>query len=64
MYEDGYIKRFAALLDAEKVGFRLIGHVQAKLIEHTEESLTNIMTEAVKLEEVKECYHMSGAYVF
>ena len=64
MHEDGYIKRFTAILDAKKVGYGLIGYVQAKLAEHTEESLTNFMTEAVKLEEVKECYNMSGAYDF
>jgi Lrp/AsnC family leucine-responsive transcriptional regulator len=64
LHEGGYIKRFAAILDAEKVGYGLIGYVQAKLVEHTEESLTSFMKEAVKLEEVKECYHMSGAYDF
>jgi Lrp/AsnC family leucine-responsive transcriptional regulator len=64
MYEDGYIKQFTAILDAKKVGYGLISYVQAKLAEHTEESLTNFMTEAVKLDEVKECYHMSGAYDF
>jgi Lrp/AsnC family leucine-responsive transcriptional regulator len=64
MVEDGYIKRFTAILDAKKIGFGLIGYVQAKLAEHTEESLTSFMTEAVKLDEVKECYHMSGAYDF
>ena len=64
MIEDGYIKKFTAIFDAKKVGFGLIGYVQAKLAEHTEESLSNFMTEAVKLEEIKECYHMSGAYDF
>jgi len=64
MFEGGYIKRFTAILDAKKIGYGLIGYVQAKLVEHTEESLTNFMTEAVKLDEVKECYHMSGAYDF
>ena len=64
MVEDGYIKKFTALLDPKKVGYGLIGYVQAKLVEHTEESLTSFMTEAVKLTEVKECYHMSGAYDF
>ena len=64
MFKGGYIKRFTAILDAKKVGYGLIGYVQAKLIEHTEESQTSFMTEAVKLKEVKECYHMSGAYDF
>jgi len=64
LYEDGYIKRFTAILDPKKLGYGLTGYVQAKLVEHTEESLTSFMTEAVKLEEVKECYHMSGAYDF
>ncbi|BAU54080.1 Lrp/AsnC family transcriptional regulator [Mucilaginibacter gotjawali] len=64
MVEDGYIKRFTAILDAKKVGYGLIGYVQAKLGEHTEECLTSFMSEAIKLGEVKECYHMSGAYDF
>jgi Lrp/AsnC family leucine-responsive transcriptional regulator len=64
LQEDGYIKRFTAILDAKKIGYGLIGYVQVKLVEHTEESLTSFMAEAVKLNEVKECYHMSGAYDF
>jgi Lrp/AsnC family leucine-responsive transcriptional regulator len=64
LYENGYIKHFTAILDAKKLGYGLIGYVQAKLVEHTEESLTNFMMEAIKLDEVKECYHMSGAYDF
>lgn len=64
LVNDGYIRRFTAILDAKKVGYGLTGFVQAKLIEHTEESLTSFMAEAVKLDEVKECYHMSGAYDF
>eukprot|EP01039_Chlorochromonas_danica_P019228 gene19228-23250_t len=64
LYEAGYIKKFTAILDHRKVGFGLTGYVQAKLSEHTEESLTNFMSEAIKLPEVQECYHMSGAYDF
>ena len=64
MCNDGYIKKFTAILDAKKIGYGLIGYVQARLAEHTEESLTSFMKEAVKLSEVKECYHMSGAYDF
>jgi Lrp/AsnC family leucine-responsive transcriptional regulator len=62
--ELNYIKRFTAILNPKKIGKGLIGYVEVKLIEHTEESLTNFMAEAVKLEEVMECYHMSGAYDF
>ncbi|WDF77154.1 Lrp/AsnC family transcriptional regulator [Mucilaginibacter sp. KACC 22773] len=64
MVEGGYIRQFTALLDPKKAGYGLIGYVQAKLAEHTEECLTSFMAEAVKLTEVTECYHMSGAYDF
>ena len=48
----------------KKVGYGPIGYVKAKLIEHAEESPTNFMAEAVKLDEIKECYHISGPYDF
>ena len=62
--ELNYIKRFTVILNYKKLGKTLIGYVQVKLADHSEESLTNFLAEAVKLNEVMECYHMSGAYDF
>jgi len=64
LQELGYIKRFTAIIDAKKIGRGLIGYIQVQLVKHTEESLTLFMQEAVKLEEVMECYHMTGTFDF
>jgi len=64
MEELGYIKRFTVILNPKKLGLALIGYVEVKLVDHIEESISNFMAEAVKLDEVMECYHMSGAYDF
>ena len=62
--ETGYIQRFTVILNSKKLDRGLIGYVQVKLVDHSEETLTRFMSEAVKLDEVMECYHMSGAYDF
>jgi Lrp/AsnC family leucine-responsive transcriptional regulator len=62
--EMGYIKRFTALLNPKKLGLGLIGYTQVILEKHTEENLTAFMENAAKLEEIMECYHMTGAFDF
>ena len=62
--ELGYINRYAAILDPRKIGRGLIGYIEVVLEKHTEASLTAFMQEAIKLDEVMECYHLSGAYDF
>ena len=62
--EQGYIHRYAAILDPKKIGRGLTGYIEVALEKHTEATLTAFMQEAVKLEEVMECYHMTGAYDF
>ncbi|MBD1385905.1 Lrp/AsnC ligand binding domain-containing protein [Mucilaginibacter rigui] len=58
------IKRFSAILDPKLIDRGLIGYVQVNVERHTEESLTAFMEEAAKLEEIMECYHMTGAIDF
>jgi Lrp/AsnC family transcriptional regulator, leucine-responsive regulatory protein len=62
--ELGYIKQFAALLNPNMLGLGLIGYTQVILEKHTEESLTTFMVEVAKLDEIMECYHMTGAFDF
>jgi Lrp/AsnC family leucine-responsive transcriptional regulator len=64
MHVAGYIKRFSAILDPGKIGMELIAYIHVKLLYHTEKSLSEFMTEACKLEEITECYHMSGTMDF
>jgi Lrp/AsnC family leucine-responsive transcriptional regulator len=62
--DQGFIKRFAAIVDPKMVGRSLIGYVQVNVDKHTEESLLAFMEEAAKLDEIMECYHMTGAIDF
>lgn len=59
---EGVITRYVALLDRKKVdkGFVVFCHI--KLMQHTREYLTKFENEITRLDEVLECYHVSGDY--
>jgi len=56
------ITRYVALVDKNKVNkaFMVLCHV--KLIQHIKEYVLQFEREVVQLEEVSECYHISGDY--
>ncbi|MDB5004423.1 MAG: winged helix-turn-helix transcriptional regulator [Mucilaginibacter sp.] len=62
--EEGYIKRYSAIVDPKKIGRGLIAYTQVQLKQHSQESLQNFQLEVVKLTEIMECYHMTGAFDF
>ena len=64
LQEEGYIKRYAAILDPKKIGRGLIAYTQVQLKEHSQETLLGFKNEVIKLPEVMECYHMTGAFDF
>jgi DNA-binding Lrp family transcriptional regulator len=64
LQEEGYIKRYTAIIDHKKIGRSLIAFTQVQLKEHSQERLMAFMNEAVKLPEVMECYHMTGSFDF
>lgn len=64
LQEEGYIKRYAAILDPKKIGRGLIVYTQVQLKQHAQESLLAFQAEVIKLPEVMECYHMTGAFDF
>jgi Lrp/AsnC family leucine-responsive transcriptional regulator len=64
MHKAGYIKRFSAILDVNKLGFELIAYVHVKLQDHSENKLNNYIAEAMKMTEVMEFYHVSGSIDF
>ncbi len=59
---EGIISNYVALLDHKKVqrAFGVLCHI--KLVQHTKEYLTKFEQEVKKLDEVLECYHVSGDY--
>jgi len=64
MIKAGYIRGFHAIVDPNAVGYELIAYVHVKLQDHSENNLSNYTTEAMKMEEVIEFYHVSGSIDF
>ena len=59
---EGIIDGYVALLNRNKInkGFVVFCHI--KLIQHSKDFLTKFESEVVKLNEVLECFHVSGDY--
>ncbi len=59
---EGIIHGYVALLNRNKInkGFVVFCHI--KLIQHSKDFLTKFESEVVKLNEVLECFHVSGDY--
>ena len=64
LQDEGYIQRYTAIINHKMVGRGLIAYTQVHLKEHSQESLKAFMEASVKLPEVMECYHMTGAFDF
>jgi len=64
LQEEGYIKRYTVILDPKKIGLQLIAYTQVQLKEHSQNALLAFQHEVVKLSEVMECHHMTGAFDF
>ncbi|RFZ90064.1 Lrp/AsnC family transcriptional regulator [Mucilaginibacter conchicola] len=64
LQNEGYIRRFTALLNPRKIGRGLTAYTQVILKVHSQESLENFMKQAEKINEVMECYHLTGAFDF
>jgi Lrp/AsnC family leucine-responsive transcriptional regulator len=64
LQDEGYIKRYTALVDPKKIGRGLMAYTQVGLKEHSQKTLKTFMEEVVKLPEVMECYHMTGNFDF
>lgn len=60
----GYIKNYIAVLDAEKLNRDLMVFCNIRLKEHTREIGNQFVKDILSLEEVTECYNISGDYDF
>jgi Lrp/AsnC family leucine-responsive transcriptional regulator len=56
------ISKYVAILDRNKVEKAFVVFCHIKLIQHTKDFLTTFESEVVKLDEVLECFHVSGDY--
>ncbi|WP_158973579.1 Lrp/AsnC family transcriptional regulator [Cellulophaga sp. L1A9] len=62
--KEGYIKKYVALLDAEKLGRELIVFCNITLKQHTKAIGNKFVKDIIALQEVTECYNISGDYDF
>lgn len=56
------IQKYVTLINKEKVQKGLVVFCQIKLVQHAKEYLTKFEQEITELEEVLECFHISGEY--
>ena len=59
---EGVIKKYVALLDRNKIEKAFVVFCHVKLIQHTKDLIHTFESEVVKLNEVLECFHVSGDY--
>jgi Lrp/AsnC family transcriptional regulator, leucine-responsive regulatory protein len=60
----GTIEGYAAVLNPARVGLSVMAIVQVKLTEHTDETVARFEKEIALLDEVTNCYAMTGSYDF
>ncbi|WP_299116771.1 Lrp/AsnC family transcriptional regulator [uncultured Winogradskyella sp.] len=59
---NGIIKQYVALIDKKKVDKAFIAFCHVKLVQHSQDYVIKFEREVRKLDEVLECYHISGDY--
>ncbi|MFC0604467.1 Lrp/AsnC family transcriptional regulator [Winogradskyella pulchriflava] len=59
---NGVISSYVALVDKKNVDKDFVAFCNIKLVQHTQEYVVKFEREVAKLNEVLECYHISGDY--
>lgn len=59
---EGFIARYAALLDRRKVGLAMLVFCEVSLKEHNRDFLLRFEQEVTKLSGVIECHHITGSF--
>ena len=59
---EGVISKYVAILDRNKVEKAFVVFCHIKLIKHTKDLIHTFESEVIKLDEVLECFHVSGDY--
>ena len=56
------IQKYVAIINKHKIDKSFLVFCHIKLIQHSKEFVTTFEREILKLEEVSECFHVSGEY--
>lgn len=59
---NGVIDKYVALINHEKIEKAFVAFCHIKLVQHSQEYVTKFEREVKKIEEIVECYHISGDY--
>ena len=59
---EGIIRNYVALLNRNKIEKAFVVFCHLKLIQHTKDVIHTFENEVVRLDEVSECFHVSGDY--
>ena len=59
---NGVVSQYVALVDKSKVEKDFVAFCHVKLIQHSQDYVVKFEREVCKLDEVLECYHLSGDY--
>ncbi len=60
--KEGVINKYVALVKKEKIDKAFVAFCHIKLIQHTQEYVVKFEKEVATINEVLECYHISGDY--
>lgn len=60
--EDGYITRYAAIVDGKKLGLRALAHIQVSLVDHDATSINKFQAFIDNNEQVLECSSITGDF--
>ena len=59
---EGVIRNYVALLNRNKIEKAFVVFCHVKLIQHTKDAIHTFENEVIRLDEVTECFHVSGDY--
>lgn len=60
--EEGYIKKYMAVIDRHKLNLSLVAYTNVQLKEHSKTVIAAFEKAISKFPEVMECHHMTGLY--
>jgi Lrp/AsnC family leucine-responsive transcriptional regulator len=60
--EEGYITRYAAILDGKKLGLHAFAHIQVSLVDHDVASIDTFQAFVDKNDQVLECSSITGDF--
>lgn len=60
--KSGLIRNYAAILNRKLLGKELLVFCQVRLVRHSQQNIIDFEKQIIALDEVKECFHISGDY--